>query len=124
MDISSLRNPIDLAGSASDQDFERALELMLAEDNIEAALVLALPYTPTMTSFAGTRLGQIVKKFDKPVVTYIPNLAKYGMVLEGFEMNGIPVVHTIEEGAQMLKALRLPGFHCGADEQACEASLV
>jgi len=111
-DIAALSNPVDLTGSASDQDFERALDYLLAADDIEAALVLALPYTPMMTSFVGTRLGQVVKKHDKPVVAYVPNLAKYGMVLEGFELNGIPVVHSIEEAIQMLKALRLLGVAC------------
>ena len=111
-DIATLANPVDLTGSASDQDFERALDYLLSKDDIEAALVLTLPYTPMMTSFVGTRLGQVVKKYDKPVVAYVPNLAKYGMVLEGFELNGIPVVHSIEEGVQMMKALRLLGDSC------------
>jgi hypothetical protein len=65
-----------------------------------------------MTSFVGTRLGQVVKKHDKPVVAYVPNLAKYGMVLEGFELNGIPVVHSIESGVQMMRALRRLGDSC------------
>lgn len=107
LDIATLENPIDLTGSASDQDFERVLDYLLARDDIEAAMVLILPYTPMVTSFVGTRLGSVVKKYDKPVVAYIPNLAKFAMVLEGFELNGIPVVHSIEEATQMLKALRL-----------------
>jgi acetyltransferase len=111
-DIAALANPVDLTGSASDQDFERSLDYLLSQDDIEAALVLTLPYTPMMTSFVGTRLGQVVKKHDKPVVAYVPNLAKYGMVLEGFELNGIPVVHSIEEGVQMMKALRMLGDSC------------
>jgi acyl-CoA synthetase (NDP forming) len=108
-DIASLDNPIDLTGSVSDQDFERVLDYLLPREEVEGALVLALPYTPMVTSFIGTRLGQVVKRYDKPVVAYVPNLAKYGMVLEGFELNGIPVVHSIEEGVQMLKALHLLG---------------
>jgi len=111
-DIASVSNPIDLTGSASDLDFERTLDYLLAQDDIEAALVLALPYTPMMTSFVGTRLGQVVKRYDKPVVAYVPNLAKYQMVLEGFELNGIPVVHAISEGIEMFKALKLVGDRC------------
>ncbi len=118
-DIASLYNPVDLTGSAADQDFERSLDYLLSQDDIEAALVLTLPYTPMMTSFVGTRLGQVVKKYDKPVVAYVPNLAKYGMVLEGFELNGIPVVHSIEEGVQMLKALRLLGLYAGGGIPGC-----
>jgi acyl-CoA synthetase (NDP forming) len=110
-EIASLANPVDLTGSATDQDFERTLDFLLGQEDIEAALVLTLPYTPMMTSFVGTRLGLVVKRHDKPVVAYVPNLAKYGMVLEGFELNGIPVVHSIEEGVQMMKALRLLGLY-------------
>lgn len=108
-DIASLANPIDLTGSVTDLDFERTLDYLLAQPDVEATLVLALPYTPMITSFIGTRLGQVVKNYGKPVVAYVPDLAKFGMVLEGFELNGIPVVHSIEEGVQMLKALRLLG---------------
>jgi len=111
-EIAAVSNPVDLTGSAADQDFERVLDYLLSKEDIEAAIVLTLPYTPMMTSFVGTRLGQVVKQYDKPVVAYVPNLAKYGMVLEGFELNGIPVVHSIEEAIQMLKALRLLGIAC------------
>lgn len=57
------------------------------------------------------RGGTLERRPDKPVVAYVPNLAKYGMVLEGFELNGIPVVHSIEHAVQMLKSLRLLGEH-------------
>lgn len=72
-----------------------------------------------LTSFVGTRLGQVVKRHDKPVVAYVPDLAKYGMVLEGFELNGIPVVHSIEDGVQMMRALRLLGLYAGGGTPGC-----
>ncbi len=104
-DIASFQNPLDLTGSASDLDFERTLDYVLSMERVEGAIVLALPYTPMITSFVGTRLGHVVRRHDKPVAAYIPSLAKYGMVLEGFELNGIPVVHTIQESVQMMHAL-------------------
>jgi acyl-CoA synthetase (NDP forming) len=109
-DIASFENPVDLTGSSTDGDFERSLEYLLSREDIEAVIVLLLPYTPMITSMLGSRLGQLVREIDKPVVAYIPNLAKFGMVLEGFEFNGIPVVHSISESVQMLKALRLLGL--------------
>ncbi len=118
-EIASLGNPVDLTGSATDLDFERSLDYLLSCEDIEAALVLTLPYTPMLTSFVGTRLGQVVKRHDKPVVAYVPNLAKYGMVLEGFELNGIPVVHSIEDGVQMMRALRLLGLYAGGGTPGC-----
>jgi acyl-CoA synthetase (NDP forming) len=106
-DIASCQTPVDLTGSASDQDFERVLDYLLAQDDVEAAIILALPYTPIVTSLIGSRLGHVVRNRDKPVVAYVPDLAKYGMMLEGFELNGIPVVHSMEASVEMLKALRL-----------------
>jgi acyl-CoA synthetase (NDP forming) len=114
-DISSFQNPVDLTGSASDQDFERVLDYLLEQDDVEGTIILALPYTPLVTSFIGTRLGQVVRRHGKPVVAYVPNLAKYGMVLEGFELNGIPVVHSIEAAVEMLKALRMLAVYCTRD---------
>lgn len=112
-DIASFDNPVDLTGSASDDDFERVLDYLLGQPDVEGALVCILPYTPMITSFAGSRLGMAVRRHDKPVVAYVPNLAKFGMVLEGFENNGIPVVHSIEEAVQMFKALRMLGRFSG-----------
>lgn len=109
-DIASFANPVDLTGSATDQDFERVLELLIAQEDLEAIVVLVLPYTPQVSSMLGSRMGQIVMEADKPVVAYVPDLAKYGMVLEGFELNGIPVARSIAEAVQMLKALRLLGL--------------
>jgi acetyltransferase len=104
--IASFRNPCDLTGSASDIDYERVLDVMLTFDNIDAALLLLLPYAPGISLQIGTRIANVAKHQDKTVVAYVPNLDKYEVIIRGFEINGIPVADTIEEAVQMLNGIR------------------
>ncbi|UCE11190.1 MAG: CoA-binding protein [Candidatus Thorarchaeota archaeon] len=107
--IASFRNPCDLTGSASDIDYERVLDKMLEFDTIDAALLLLLPYAPGISLQIGARISNVVKRHNKTVVTYVPNLDKYEVIIRGFELNGIPVADTIEEAVQMLNGIRK---HC------------
>ncbi|MFX1263711.1 MAG: CoA-binding protein, partial [Promethearchaeota archaeon] len=104
--IASFRNPIDLTGSASDVDYERVLDVMLAFESIDAALLLLLPYAPGISLQIGARVANVAKKHAKTVVSYVPNLDKYEVIIRGFELNGVPVADTIEEAVQMLNGIR------------------
>ncbi|MHA2004881.1 MAG: CoA-binding protein [Candidatus Thorarchaeota archaeon] len=104
--IASFRNPIDLTGSAADVDYERVLDEMLTFDSIDAALLLLLPYAPGISLQIGARVANVAKKHTKTVVSYVPNLDKYEVIIRGFELNGIPVADTIEEAVQMLNGIR------------------
>jgi acetyltransferase len=104
--IASFRNPCDLTGSASDIDYEQVLDRMLEFENIDAALMLLLPYAPGISLQIGARVANVTKRHKKTVVAYVPNLDKYEVIIRGFELNGIPVADTIEEAVQMLNGIR------------------
>ncbi|MHA2211246.1 MAG: CoA-binding protein, partial [Candidatus Thorarchaeota archaeon] len=104
--IASFRNPIDLTGSAADVDYERVLDEMLPFDSIDAALLLLLPYAPGISLQIGARVANVAKKHAKTVVSFVPNLDKYEVIIRGFELNGVPVADTIEEAVQMLNGIR------------------
>ncbi len=104
--IASFRNPCDLTGSASDVDYERVLDKMLEFENIDAALLLLLPYAPGISLQIGARVANVAKTHQKTVVSYVPDLEKYEVIIRGFEINGIPVGDTIEEAVQMLNGIR------------------
>jgi hypothetical protein len=40
------------------------------------------------------------------MIAYVPHVEKYLMFVEGFQLNRIPVAHSIEEAVHMVKALR------------------
>jgi len=104
--IASLNNPIDLTGSAVDDDFVKAANFLSRREEVDCLLILLLPYVPGITSDLGARLSQISRQTGKPMIAYIPHVEKYLMFVEGFQLNQIPVAHSVEEAVHMAEALR------------------
>jgi len=104
--IASFTNPIDLTGSAVDEDFVTATNFLSRRKEVDCILILLLPYVPGITSDLGARLSQIYRQTGKPMVAYVPHIEKYLMFIEGFQLNQIPVAHSIEEAVHMAEALR------------------
>jgi len=104
--IASLQNPIDLTGSALDDDFIAAVDALSSAQNIDCVLVLLLPYSPGISSDLGARLGHVYRQRRTPLVAYVPHVEKYRMLIEGFELNQIPVSDAIEGAVLMVEALR------------------
>ncbi len=105
-DIASFTNPVDLTGSAMDEDFVTATNFLSRRKEIDCLLILLLPYLPGITSDLGARLSQIYRQTGKPMIAYVPHVEKYLMFIEGFQLNQIPVAHSIEEAVHMAEALR------------------
>jgi len=104
--IASFGNPIDLTGSAVDDDFVGAVKCLSKTDDVDCVLVLLLPYSPGITSDVGARLSQICRQEGKPLVAYVPHVEKYLMFVEGFQFNHVPVGHSIEEAVHMALAMK------------------
>lgn len=104
--IASLGNPLDLTGSAIDEDFVTAARHLSTLPEIDCVLMLLLPYLPGITADLGARLSSIYEKAGKPLIAYVPHVEKFRMLIEGFELNGVPVSHSIEAAVLMAEALR------------------
>jgi acetyltransferase len=104
--IASFSNPIDLTGSAVDDDFIAAAKFLSSRREVECVLILLLPYTPGITSDLGARLSQIYRQEGKPLIAYVPHVEKYRIFIEGFELNRIPVSHSIEGAVHMAEAMK------------------
>jgi len=104
--IAVLGNPIDLTGSAVDDDFVVAAECLSKTDEVDCILLLVLPYSPGTTSDLGARLSRVYLREGKPMIAYVPHVEKYGMLMEGFELNRIPVSPAIEGAVLMADAMR------------------
>ncbi len=106
-EIASFSNPVDLTGSASDEDFIQSAKYTLQRDYVDGLLVLYLPFIPKMTSSSlPWRLARLRSEYDKPIIAYVPYIPKFGVFIEGFEAHGIPVTHSIESAAKMFKAIK------------------
>lgn len=104
-DIAAVNNPVDLTGSALEEDFVHSASAMADMDSIDCLLILLLPYLPGISSDLGARLSQIRKSSGKPLIAYVPHVEKYRMLFEGFEVNRVPVSSSIEGAVLMAEAL-------------------
>ena len=104
--IASTGNPVDLTGSAVDDDFVAAVDCLSQSPEVDCLVLLVLPYSPGTTSDLGARLSEVYQRVGKPMVAYVPNLERYRMLIEGFELNHIPVSPAIEGAVLMAGAMR------------------
>lgn len=105
-DIASFENPIDLTGSAKDEDLEEILRYLSKLDKVECVIVLILPYTPSISFQVGRRIANIISLTKKPAVCFIPYIPKYNTIIEALELSNIPVFHSIEEAVQGVSMLK------------------
>lgn len=105
-DIASLENPVDLTGSAVDEDFVAALTALGRAEEVDSVLLLLLPYSPGISPDLGARLSYVRQQNGKPLVAYVPHVEKYRILIEGFELNNVPVASSIDGAAFMLEAMR------------------
>jgi acetate---CoA ligase (ADP-forming) len=105
-DIASLKNPVDLTGSVIDDDVVETVRYLSRRPEYDCIIILLLPYSPGISMDLGARLSQVYRQEGKPLIAYVPHVEKYGMLIEGFELNGVPVSDTIEGTVFMAEALR------------------
>ena len=104
--IASLANPIDLTGSCVDEDIMVCVSQLSRDDTVDCILALLLPYSPGISADIGAKLSQVVQNEGKPMIAYVPNEEKYRIIIEGFELNRIPVASSVQGAALMAKALK------------------
>jgi acyl-CoA synthetase (NDP forming) len=104
--IASLGNPLDLTGSATDDDFIRITEALCRQPDVDCILLLLLPYLPGITLDLGARLGQVYENEGKPMIAYVPHVERYRMLIEGFEQSKVPVSPSIEGAVLMAEAMK------------------
>ncbi len=104
--IASLTNPMDLTGSCVDSDIEAAVRHLSRDEHIDCVLALLLPYSPGISTDIGAKLSQVARNEGKPLIAYVPNEDKYKIIIEGFELNHIPVASSVEGAVLMAKALK------------------
>jgi acetyltransferase len=104
--IISLGNPLDLTGSSVDNDIVTAATHLARDKGIECLLTLLIPYSPGVSADIGAKLSQVARNEGKPMIAYVPNEEKYRIIIEGFELNDIPVASSVDGAVLMAKALK------------------
>ena len=104
--IVSLVNPLDLTGSSVDSDIVTSAKYLARDKNIDCILALLIPYSPGVSADIGAKLSQVARNENKPMIAYVPKEDKYKIIIEGFELNNIPVASSVEGAVLMAKALK------------------
>jgi acetyltransferase len=105
-EIAAIGNPVDVTGSAVDDDFVAVARHMARMKEIDSVLTLLLPYLPGITSNLGAMLSNLFRREGKPLFAYVPHVDKYKMLIEGFELNRVPVSPSIAGVVLMAKAIK------------------
>ena len=104
--IVSLKNPLDLTGSSVDSDIVTSAKYLSRDKHIDCILALLIPYSPGVSADIGAKLSQVARNEGKPMIAYVPNEDKYKIIIEGFELNNIPVASSVDGAVLMAKALK------------------
>ena len=62
-------NPVDVLGDAPPERFSRALEIVLEDDGVDAALVILTPQAMTDPTATAQAVGQVASRARKPVLS-------------------------------------------------------
>lgn len=99
-----INNPLDLTGSATDDEFVSALDVGL-KDSYDIAIVSLLWGPPMLTEKLIDKLSDSIKRLRKPVIICSPGGTFTKKMNRAFEDNGIPVFNTPEAAVRAAAVL-------------------
>lgn len=121
----SLSNPVDMLASASPEQYAASLELLLADEAVDSALVI-LPPPPMYSVGAVARaLIPVIHRSDKPVVIALMGERLIQEAMEHFRAAQIPEYRFPERAASALTVLAQRAEHLARldEKQAAQDEL-
>jgi len=106
-DFGSSKNPVDLTGQATAQDYARSLEAVLAEDRMDAAIALYCETALFDTEQFADLLRDVYGRYRerKPIVFSLFGGERIETILRDLRGEGIPVFGDVYEAVSALGAL-------------------
>ncbi|MBI4416145.1 MAG: acetate--CoA ligase family protein [Euryarchaeota archaeon] len=101
----SLTNPVDLIASAGPEDYRRALDAVLADDNADAAIVIYVPPIVTAEVDVARAIWETAEKYDKPVLCNFMGRSEDSPGFVELVQHGIPSYLYPESAARTLAAM-------------------
>jgi len=106
-DFGSSKNPVDLTGQANAEDYEKALEAALEEDQIHSVMSLYCETALFDTDTFGRLIRKTYERFRerKPILFTLFGGAKIEALVHELRMDGIPVFGNVYETVSCLGVL-------------------
>lgn len=101
----SVKNPVDLVGDANHIRYETALRHVLADDNVDAAVIILTPQAMTTVDDVARVVAASAPKYKKPVVACFMGVSDISSAIQILEDAGIPNFNFPEDAVRALAAL-------------------
>ena len=101
----SVKNPVDVTGGGSNEDYRRAIEVVVRSGEVDALLVVALIHPPGFDAGLADIIANTTRGTGLPVVAMSFGGGETSVLRRKLEKSGIPVYETVERAARALWAL-------------------
>lgn len=101
----SVKNPIDLIGDADYRRYEHALKHVLADENVDAAIVILTPQAMTTVDEVAKVIVNLAPIYKKPVLTCFMGVSDISSAIEILENSKVPNFNFPEDAVRSLAAL-------------------
>lgn len=98
-------NPVDVLGDTTVERYNTAVELCLADSNVDGVLAILAPLAMTNTTGVAQRLVEVAKKSRKPVLACWMGAAQVAEAVAFFAQNRVPHFDSPEQGAEAMSYL-------------------
>jgi len=102
---SNINNPVDVLGDALSDRYEKAIELVLNDENVDGIIVILTPQVTTQIKETAISIVNISKKINKPVIASFMGGKRVEEGIKILKENKIPNYPSPERGVQSLKAM-------------------
>ena len=104
-DAASAANPVDVLGDARADRYQFALEIVVADPNVDGLLVVLTPQAMTEIDATAEAVGRLSKSLDKPIITSFMGEAQVESGIDLLESFGVPNYPFPERAALAFKAM-------------------
>ncbi|MHC4271719.1 MAG: acetate--CoA ligase alpha subunit, partial [Planctomycetota bacterium] len=86
----SIQNPVDVIGDATHQRYEAAIQHILKDENVDAAIIILSPQAMTDVLETASIVPHVTKDIDKPVLCSFMGIVDVSEGVRHLEKHGIP----------------------------------
>lgn len=102
---SNINNPVDILGDAKADRYEKAIEVVISDDNVDGIMVILTPQITTQISETARIISEISKRYEKTIVCCFMGGKRVEEGINILKQNKIPNYFSPERGIISLKAM-------------------